>query len=424
MIRMAVGPSPPSTVEPVSIGVAVPSDQPASDIEERIEHLARGADLRGVAAVLTSQQTSILDGWLVQAARQPFHSEHPELAVADHIPALFEAIAQVLVATAEGDEALQAPLDDDAVVSAAKSHAQARFEQRLGPVAIATEFRLLRQEISRTLSEHLEDDISASDIVSSVMVVNDALDGATMVALSALTERIETVRDDFLATTLHDVRQPLTLLEGSLVLAARWLQRPSVDIVELAETIDAALIATQEMTLLIDILADASRVAMGAVDLDREPTDLRRVINEAIDLLDADSRSRITIASDVPDDAVGDWDRRAVRRVITNLLTNAAKYSAPPTPILVEVTSSNGMIHLRVRDQGIGLLPAEIAVLFQRYGRAESARSRGLPGLGLGLYACRGLVEAHGGRIWIESDGRDQGTTTHVTLPIEAAEPD
>lgn len=397
----------------------MPSDQPASDIEERIEQLVRGADLQGVADVLVSQRTSILDAWLLQAARQPFHADQPELAVADHIPALYEAITQVLVASTGRDESLQAPLDDDAVVSAAKSHAQARFEQRLGPVAIATEFRLLRQEISRTLSEHLEDDVPASDIVSSVMVVNDALDGATMIALSALTERIETVRDEFLATTLHDVRQPLTLLEGSLVLAARWLRRPSVDIAELTETIDGALIASQEMTLLIDILADASRVAMGAVDLDREPTVLRHVIDEAIDLLDPDSRARITIASSVPTDVVGDWDRRAVRRVVTNLLTNAAKYSAPSTPIEIEADAPGGMIHLRVRDHGIGLLPVEIAALFQRYGRAESARSRGLPGLGLGLYACRGLVEAHGGRIWIESEGRDQGTTTHVTLPIE-----
>lgn len=408
--------------EAMSTGVAMPSDQPAPDIEERIERLARGADLKGVADVLLSQRTSILDAWLLQAARQPFHADHPELAVADHIPALFEAITQVLVATVGDDETLQAPLDDDAVVSAARAHAQARFEQRLGPVAIATEFRLLRQEISRTLSEHLDDDLSASDIVTSVMVVNDALDGATMIALSALTERIETVRDEFLATTLHDVRQPLTLLEGSLVLAARWLRRPSVDIAELGETIDGALIATQEMTLLIDILADASRVAMGAVDLDREPTVLRHVIDEAIDLLDPESRTRITVASDVPADVVGDWDRRAVRRVVTNLLTNAAKYSDPSTPIEIEATAASGMVHLRVSDHGIGLLPAEIAVLFQRYGRAESARSRGLPGLGLGLYACRGLVEAHGGRIWIESEGRDQGTTTHVTLPIEDAE--
>ena len=396
----------------------MPSDQPAPDIEARIEHLARGADLRAVADVLTSQRASILDAWLQQAARQPFHAENPEQAVADHIPQLFEAITELLVDTGANEE-LQAPLDNEAVINAAKAHAQARFEQRLGPVAIATEFRLLRQEVSRALREHLEDNLATSDIVSSIMVVNDALDGATMIALSALTERIEIVRDEFLATTLHDVRQPLTLLEGSLVLAARWLRRPPVDIAKITETTDHALIATQEMTRLIDTLADASRVAMGAIDLDREPTNLRHVIDDAIELLDPESRARVRVRADAATNAVGEWDRLAIRRVVTNLLTNAAKYSSPSAPIVIEADAVPGMIHVRVQDQGIGLLPAEIAVLFQRYGRAESARSRGLPGLGLGLYACRGFVEAHGGRIWIESDGRDRGTTVHVTLPIE-----
>lgn len=398
--------------------MAMPSDQPAPDIEERIEDLARGSDLRAVADVLTSQRESILDAWLQQAARRPFHAEHPEQAVSDHIPQLFEAITQLLVETGANEE-LQAPLDNETVISAAKAHAQARFEQRLGPVAIATEFRLLRQEVSRALREHLEGNVPTSDIVSSIMVVNDALDGATMVALSALTERIETVRDEFLATTLHDVRQPLTILEGSLVLAARWLRRPPVDIAKLTEATDHALMATQEMTSLIDTLADASRVAMGAIDLDREPTDLRHVIAEAIELLDPESRERVRVRADAATNAVGEWDRLAVRRVVTNLLTNAAKYSSAGTPIVIEASAAPGMIHLRVRDEGIGLLPAEIAVLFQRYGRAESARRGGLPGLGLGLYACRGLVEAHGGRIWMESDGPDQGSTAHVTLPIE-----
>lgn len=397
----------------------MPSDQPAPDMEARIEQLARGTDLRAVADVLTSQRESILDAWLLQAARQPFHAQQPEQAVADHIPQLFEAITHLLVATGPANEEIQAPLDDESVVNAANAHAQARFEQRLGPVAIATEFRLLRQEISRALREHLDDDLPTSDIVSSIMVVNDALDGATMIALSALTERIETVRDEFLATTLHDIRQPLTLLEGSLVLAARWLRRSPADIARLTDTTDHALIVTQEMARLIDTLADASRVAMGAMELEREPTDLRHVIDDAIALLDPESRARIRVRIDVAPAAVGEWDRGAVRRVITNLLTNAAKYSTAPAPIIVEATLVPGMVHVRVRDEGIGLLPAEIAVLFKRYSRAESARSRGLPGLGLGLYACRGIVEAHGGRIWIESDGRDRGSTVHVTMPIE-----
>lgn len=393
------------------------SNEPTPDIESRIEHLARDSDLTAVAEVLTEQRTVILERWLRNTTRQPFHADRPDRAVADHIPELFEAIAALLRRTAFGDLELQAPLDDEAVASAAKSHAQMRFEQGLGPVAIATEFRILRQEIARALREHLDDDLAASDVVASIMVVNDALDGATMLALSALTERIETVREEFLATTLHDVRQPITLVEGSLVLAARWLRRRPVDLDRLAETIDGALLATQEMTLIIDTLADASRIAMGAVELEPEPMALADAIREATELLDPDTRARIKVAAGLAGDTVGVWDRRAIRRVVTNLLTNAAKYSTPGTPIRVSVSAEAATVVLQVRDEGIGLLPGEIAVLFQRYGRTGNASTRALPGLGLGLYACRGLVEAHGGRIWIESAGRDLGSTAFVTLP-------
>ncbi|MBA2374205.1 MAG: RsbRD N-terminal domain-containing protein, partial [Chloroflexi bacterium] len=185
-------------------------DHATPDVETRIEHLAHGTDLRPVADILVRERTSIVGGWLQLAARQPFHADRPERAVADHIPVLVDAIASVLARNASPNDDVEAPLEDAAVAGAATAHAQVRFEQGLGPVAIATEFRLLRQEISRVLVAHLEDELPTTDVVKSVMVVNDALDGATMLALAALTDRIEQVRDEFLATTLHDVRQPIT----------------------------------------------------------------------------------------------------------------------------------------------------------------------------------------------------------------------
>ena len=177
-------------------------------------------------------------------------------------------------------------MDDDGIETSARAHAQIRFEQRLGPVAIATEFRLLRQEIARALQRFLDDDLAVGDIVGAIALVNDAIDGATMLALSALTERIETVREEFLASTIHDVRQPITLIEASLVLASRWVRQTRPDVERMADTLDGALYATQEMSQLIDTLADASRVAMGAVDIDPEPVIVRDVVNDALELLD------------------------------------------------------------------------------------------------------------------------------------------
>ena len=175
-----------------------------------------------------------------------------------------------------------------------------------------------------------------------------------MLALSALTERIETVREEFLASTIHDVRQPITLIEASLVLASRWVRQAPADVDRLTETLDGALYATQEMSQLIDTLADASRVAMGAVDVDPEPVIVRDVVNDALELLDPASRARIDVG-DLPSDAIGDWDRRAVRRILSNLLTNALKYSPPSCRIRVTAGWPATVATIEIDDEGIGL---------------------------------------------------------------------
>ncbi len=399
------------------------TDRPAPDVDARIESLAEGADLGPVADALETCHDEIVERWLHQAQRQPFHLHQPDLAVADHIPALLSAIAGVIRRGAPPEVDVEAPLDDEAVATAAAAHAQARFEQGLGPVAIATEFRLLRQEISAVLIQRLDDQLRASDVVTSIMVVSDALDGATILALSALTERIETLRESFLATTLHDVRQPITVVEGSLVLAARWLARPTFGTGQLIEMIHGALLASQELSLFVDALSDASQLAVAALRVEREPVHASVVVGDAIAALPAEHRSRVRLA-DRSERAIGDWDPRALRRVLRNLLSNAIKYSPRDSPIDLLVERNGGDVHIAIADGGIGLADGDMAVLFKRGGRTDSVRAAGFPGHGLGLYACRGLIEAQEGRIWLESPGLDQGTTAHIRLPTLREDPD
>jgi signal transduction histidine kinase len=116
-------------------------------------------------------------------------------------------------------------------------------------------------------------------------------------------------------------------------------------------------------------------------------------------------------------DPVGHWDPVAIEQVVGNLLSNALKYAEAPTPIDVVVQAEAGTVQLTVQDQGIGLAAEEVAGLFRRYGRARSAVDREIGGLGLGLYIVRGLVEAHGGRVWAESPGPGRGTSISVLLP-------
>jgi signal transduction histidine kinase len=103
---------------------------------------------------------------------------------------------------------------------------------------------------------------------------------------------------------------------------------------------------------------------------------------------------------------------------VANLVGNAIKYSPPASRIEVALGPGEGKVAwLEVRDQGIGMTPEELERVFERFTRADRARERGTPGLGLGLYACRGIVTAHGGTIRMESEGPDRGTTVIVTLP-------
>ena len=401
-----------------------PAGQPAPGIDRRIEAVVdAGADLAPVAEALAARRDRILTAWLAAARVLPFHAAHPDRVVADHLPALVDSVIAVLRQAVRHDD-LVAPMDDEAVVTAARSHARARFEQGLGAVDVATEFRLLRHEISRALADAI-DDAAPRDVLAGQAVVDDAIDGAAAVGLEALSGRIETLREEFLATTLHDIRQPITLVTASLDLAARWLAEPAPDPERIAEVVGEAVVAAGEITTMVDTLGDATRIAMGALEPDREPASLEHIVTEAVALLDPDARARVAVTDDGGARLLGLWDPHLLRRVVLNLLGNAIKYSPGGTAIEVTLDRTDPQTgRLTIVDHGMGLAAGEAETLFERFARSDRVREGGIPGLGLGLYACRGILEAHGGAITLASDGPGAGTRAVVTLPLLDGEAD
>ncbi len=356
--------------------------------------------------------------------RQPFHEGRRELAVADHVPSLFDATVALLdrsgAATPPTSGATpESPADDAAIAAAASAHAQIRFEQGLGPIAIVTEFRLLRLEVARALGAMLADDVPATDVVASLALVNDVLDSAATVAVTALSGHIEDLRESFLVTTMHDVRQPITLVSGSLHLAHRWLVAEETDTARVRESIEDALSATTELVAMIDTMSDASRVALGELDAEPEPASLEQIVRESIAAFGESARARVTLDAPVGHRLIGLWDARLLHRVVANLVGNALKYSGPEGAVTVRVGPGDpGMARMQISDDGLGMTEQEMSAVFERFSRGERVRSRGIPGLGLGLFACRGIIKAHGGRIDLHSDGPDQGTTVTVDLPL------
>ncbi len=400
-------------------------DQMTADVDMRVADVARGADLTSVADALVLGRSDILTRWQAAAVRQPFHADRPTLAITDHIPILFDATIALFRREASPDSDTTAPMDDPAVVAAATAHATVRFEQGLGPIAVITEFRLLRQEISRALARLLDESTPARDVVVGLALVGDALDGAASVGLAALSERIEAMREGFLATTMHDVRQPITLIEGSLQLADRWLETPLPDLDRLRGSVDDALTATHELVAVLETLNDASRVATGSVAPDAEPVSLEGIVRETADSLGPSARSRLTIFAPNDHGLIGLWDAGLLRRLVANLLGNALKYSGPAGRVTVRVGGGGpGQARLTVQDVGLGMTPEELTTAFDRFVRADRVRRAGIPGLGLGLYACQGIVTAHGGTIAIQSDGVGRGTVITVELPLLATDLD
>jgi signal transduction histidine kinase len=116
-------------------------------------------------------------------------------------------------------------------------------------------------------------------------------------------------------------------------------------------------------------------------------------------------------------DTTGQWDPFRLKRVFANLLSNALKYSPSDAPIRLTVDGDEATVRVSLEDQGIGIAPADLDRLFERHARSHEATASGVEGFGLGLFLSRGIVEAHGGRIWAESAGSGRGTTMHVMLP-------
>jgi signal transduction histidine kinase len=170
---------------------------------------------------------------------------------------------------------------------------------------------------------------------------------------------------------------------------------------------------------MVETLSDAGQVAMGALDPAVEPASLEAIVRGSVDAIGAEGRARIHVSVEPGPHLIGSWDPTLLRRVVTNLIGNAFKYSPPGSLVGVDLGRADaGTARLSVTDEGIGLTEDERSMVFERFVRTDRARAGGSPGLGLGLYACRGIVAAHGGAITIESDGPGRGTVVIVTLPL------
>ena len=283
--------------------------------------------------------------------------------------------------------------------------------------------RALRGETVRGLIEILHSDERDLWLVASAAPVY-ASDGELLGAVAIFTDitaqhALQEQREDMLRMVSHDLRGPLTALHGQAELLLRRLQRAGAPAQDL-HGVEVILASARRMNRMIQDLVDAARLESRQFRLDLRAVALPPFVlglKEQLAATAADAeRIQVEQVSDLPP-VLADPDR--LERVLTNLLSNALKYSPPGSPVTVRFAQSEGKVLTSVVDHGQGMAREEVAHLFQRYYRTRAARSQH-EGLGLGLYISKMLVEAHGGQIWVESEP-GKGCAFHFSLPIATA---
>ena len=238
----------------------------------------------------------------------------------------------------------------------------------------------------------------------------------TMQDLTPLDE-IERLRAEFLGMVSHELRSPLTSIKGS---AATLLESaPELDPAERHEFYRIIHDQADRMRGLISDLLDAGRIDAGTLSVEPEPSEVAALVDRARTTFLAGG-GRHTVLIDLPPDLPRVMaDRRRIEQVLNNLLSNAARYSPESSPIRIGAERDGAHVAVRVADEGWGVAPERLPHLFRKYTGLTAAGGERVPGgTGLGLAICKGLVEAHGGRIRAESGGPGLGTRVTFTLPL------
>lgn len=274
---------------------------------------------------------------------------------------------------------------------------------RLGKI----EYKLLRKD-----GDEFDAEISAA-------VLRDASGNPTGLALifGDITERkkLDQLKDEFIGLVSHELRSPLTVITGAVNTVLTEAERLSPE--ETHQLLQDAALETESLSHILTNLLELSRVQANRLFLHIEPISIKNVIQDTVEKVRRQSsvhKFLVDLPGKLP---VVHADQLRLERILHNLLENAVKYSPQGGEIRVSVKPEEERLVVGISDQGIGISLADQAKLFGPFQRLGYSRPDGVGGVGMGLLVCRRLVEAHDGRIWVESEpGR--GSTFFFTLPL------
>ena len=233
-------------------------------------------------------------------------------------------------------------------------------------------------------------------------------------------ERAVRMRDDFMSLVSHELRNPLNTLFLQVQLRQRMLDAdtpPDLQALRAMAGRDERQI--RSMIRLLDDLIDVSRIRTGRLAIAPQPMDLGTLVRRVVEAIGEQAKAQgVPLTLQAPESVPITADEHRIEQVVTNLLTNALRYGGAK-PVHVFLREESGHACIEVRDEGPGVPLADQSRIFEQFERGDSPAE--VQGLGLGLYVCRQIVEAHGGRISLESRP-GEGAAFFVRLPRAAAQ--
>lgn len=226
------------------------------------------------------------------------------------------------------------------------------------------------------------------------------------------------VRDEFVAIASHELKTPLQSLKLQTQMYQRNINKNESDIYcpkKVNTMLERNSLQVDRLSRLVDDMLDISRIRTGRFSVKKDLCEIGPLIQ---DILQRTQEQFIASGSALPiiehlDSAMGEWDQMRLEQVITNIITNSLRYGLGK-PIIISVRNTDEHVHVTVKDNGPGIPEKDQAKIFERYERGTLTKERS--GLGLGLFICKQIVDAHDGRIWVESE-IGKGSTFHLELP-------
>lgn len=231
------------------------------------------------------------------------------------------------------------------------------------------------------------------------------------------TKSLDRLKSEFVAVVSHEIRTPLTSVKGAVELLSD--ERFFSNTEQQAKLLTIAHANTERLLVLINSILDFSKLEASALAMHVERHRLEPVVQQAASNLRTllDERRidlKVELSADLPDVIL---DPNRVTQVVTNLLSNAIKFSPEGGKIEVSAQLWEGLVRVAVRDHGEGIAQRDLPKLFKKFSQIDSGPTRKVGGTGLGLVICKGIVEQHGGRIWVDSTP-GEGSTFFFTLPM------